>query len=87
MKLEVVTPADFMGNIQADLNPAARPHRRQRAARPPDGPDGGGRAGPHVRLLDARPQPVAGPGLVLDGAAEVRLRPAVGAGGDVELVL
>ena len=61
--------------------PPGDDHRR-RAPRRPDGDRRGGRAGPDVRLQHAGPQPLAGPGDLFDGTAEVRRRPPGGAGGD-----
>ena len=72
MQLEVVTPDEFLGAIQADLNARhamiinaqrrgrpCRAHRRSLARS-------------DVRVLDAGSQPLAGPSDLLDAAAEIR---------------
>ena len=56
--------------------------RRDRPARRPAGDRRRGAAGDDVRLFDARPQPVARPGLVFDGTAQVRRGPAGSAEGN-----
>ena len=48
----------------------------------PAGDRGRSAARPDVRLLDPRPQPLAGPRQLFDGAAEVRRSPAGSAEGD-----
>ena len=74
MKLEVVTPDDYLGNITADLTAAAprsptpspAASSRHRGPRP---------SGKNVRLLHRRPQPQPGPRQLLDGTPRIRRRP------------
>ena len=86
MKLEVVTPEEFLGNITADLN--ARRAMIVNTEMRGNLVDRGRRSAAvgDVRLLDAGPQPVARPGLVFDGTAALRPRPAAGAARDARTV-
>ena len=74
MRIEVVTPEDYLGNVTGDLSSRARSdrphfhsrqahcHRRPRPARE------------DVRLLDRRAQPQPGPRQLHHGAARIRTR-------------
>ena len=62
MKLEVVTPEDYLGNVMADLLQPPRPDRQDVHPRQADGHRGPRPAGEDVRLLDGRPEPEPGPG-------------------------
>jgi hypothetical protein len=62
-------------------HPASADHR-QRAPRGPDGAAMRSPAGQDVRILNAHPQPVAGTGVLFNGAAQVRPGAAERAGGD-----
>ena len=61
MKLEVVTPEDYLGNITADLSSRRALIDQHLHPRQADGHRGPGPAGEDVRLLDRRPQPQPGP--------------------------
>ena len=61
MKLEVVTPEDYLGNITADLSSRRRADRQDVHPRQIDGHRGARTAGEDVRLLDRRAEPEPGP--------------------------
>ena len=80
MKLEVVTPEDYLGDVTADLIEPPRRDQRDVHPRQAAGHRGPRPAGEDVRLLDRRPQPQPGPRQLLDGAAGIRRRPREPAG-------
>ena len=61
MKLEVVTPEDYLGNVTADLSSRRRLIDKHVHARQADGDRSPRAAGKDVRLLDGRAQPQPGP--------------------------
>ena len=72
MKLEIVTPEDYLGNITADLSSRRALIDQHQHPRQADGHRRPGPAGEDVRLLDRRPQPEPGPGRLHHGAARIR---------------
>ena len=79
MKLEVVTPEDYLGNVMADLR-AAAPRSTRPSTAASSGSSRPAPAGEDVRLLHRRPEPQPGPRQLLDGAAGIRRRPREHAG-------
>ena len=78
MKVEVVTPEDFLGGVIGDLNSPPRPGAGHRLPRQRPGRHRDGAAGQHVRLHQHAALHVPGPRAVFDGVRSLR----AGAAGD-----
>ncbi len=72
MKVEIVTPEDYLGDVIGDLNSRSRADPGHRHAGQCPGGRGDGAAGEHVRLREPAALVHAGPGAIFDAILALR---------------